>query len=451
MRVVVAGAGISGLALSRALLARGIDVLVLEAEARAGGKVKTERAQGFVCEDGPGSYLADAAAQALLRDMGLEDRTVRPAAARKRFLCIGGKVLRAPASPTAFLWSQVIGWPSKLRALGEILLPRGPAGRGEDESVAAFARRRLGRGMADRLVAAAVSGIYAGDPEAISLPAAFPVLADWEREHRSLILGALRMAKRGRRAREIASFAGGMQEATDALARDLGERLRLGAAARRVEREGADFRVRVEERGSAGELVADAVVLALPAYGAAEACGHLDAPAGDALRAIPYAPVAIVHLGFLRDDVAHPADGFGYLVPPGERRPLLGALFPSSLFPGRAPDGSVLLTALLGGATRPELVALSDAALVDLALSELRTTLGVHGAPRLARVVRHERAIPQYTLGHRERVAAVEAAEARLPGLFFAGNAYRGISFVDCLHNAAPLAGRVAAVAAQAR
>jgi len=449
VKVVVAGAGISGLAIGRELRRRGMEVSVLEADARAGGKVRSERIQGFLCEDGPGSYLEDAESRALLDAAGLSDCMVKASTgARRRYLCVGGRLMRAPESPPTFFKSEVVGFLSKLRVFGDVFLPRGPAGRGEEESVRAFARRRVGRRVADRMVAAVVSGIYAGDPDQISVLSAFPRMAEMEREHRSLILAALRAGRRGGpRGREIASFSGGMQQATDALAHELFDALRPRVALRRVDAAGRGFTLAVEQDGSVGEIGADAVVLAIPAPDAAAVTGRLDAPAADALLAIPYAAVAVLHLGFAREDVSHPLDGFGFLVPPGEGRPLLGALFSSSLFHGRAPDGSVLVTALCGGAMRPDVIALPDGALVESVLDDLRAVLGIRAAPRFSRVVRHARAIPQYTLHHRERVAAVEAAQARHAGLFFAGNAYRGVAFTDCLRNAGPLCDRIVALA----
>jgi len=447
MRVVVAGAGISGLAIAHALRERGMQVTLLEREPVAGGKVRTQQVDGFLCEDGPGSYLDDAASAELLAAAGLGDRVLKASpAAKKRYLCIGGKMIAAPEAPPAFLHTKVISPWTKLRALGEILLPRGPAGRGGDESVASFARRRLGRTMADRMVAAAVSGIFAGDPETLSLPAAFPILAEWERDHRSLILGAVRAARRGRRGRQIASFSAGMQESTDVLAKKLGDDLRVGVRISRVDPTDSGCRVAVEDRGNAAEIAADAVILAIPAYDAADVIGHLHAGASDSLRDIPYAPVAVMHLGFDRSAVEHPAAGFGFLVPPGEGRLLLGVIFSSSLFPSRASSDTLLLTALAGGATNPRAVALSDGELLAGALGELRGVLGLRGEPRLARVVRHERAIPQYTIGHLGRVEGASALEQAHRWLFLAGNAYRGVAFADCLKNAGPLADRVAAL-----
>jgi oxygen-dependent protoporphyrinogen oxidase len=324
-------------------------------------------------------------------------------------------------------------------------MPRGPAGRGADESVASFARRRFGPAVADRVFGTILAGLYAGDPEQTSLPSAFPKLAAFERAHRSVILGAVRAPGGGRVPAAVGSLPDGLQELTDALARDLDGALRLGVALRRVERVEGRFRLAVEERGAAWSIDADAVVLALPAHAAAPAVAGVDADLAGALGAIPYAPVSVVHVGYRARDVAGSLDGFGFLVPPSEPAEILGVIYASSLWPGRAPDGTVLLSALVGGAIHPERARLADEALVGRVTAEVGRLLGARGTPVMTHVVRHERAIPQYTLGHRDRVARIAAAEARLPGMVVAGNALRGIALTDCLGQAPDWAARAAA------
>ncbi len=435
MKAVVVGGGISGLALARELRLGGVDPLVLEAGPRAGGKVRSERVQGFLCESGPTSFLDDGAVVALARALGVEGGIIDASpSARRRFLAVSGALHEVPSSPPALLRTRLLPLRAKLRALGEVFVARG---NGAEESVAAFARRRVGRAVADRFVGAMVAGIYAGDAEALSLPAAFPRAAAIEREHRSLLLGA-RAA--GLRARPVRSFGDGMQTITDALSRHLGGALRYGAVLRALEPgPHGGWRVRLSD----GEIDADAVILALPAHDAARAVAALDAPLADVLDAILYAPVAVVHVGWPLGALPRPAEGFGFLVPPSEPTRVLGAIFASNVFPGRAPDGAALFSAMVGGTRHPDRAALPDDALVELVRTDLGVLLGVTAEPSFARVIRHERAIPQYTLGHLARVAAVEAAEARHPGLFFAGNAYRGVSLPDCVRDAARVAERV--------
>lgn len=450
-RVVVAGAGVSGLALAHALRARGIEPLVVERERRAGGKVRSEPTGGFLCEWGPTGFGGrDPAVAALVRDLGLEGRLVpaSPAAAR-RGLAVGGKVLPVPASLAGLLRSRILPPGAKLRALGDLILPKGPSARGEVESVAAFAERRLGAVAAERFVYPLVSGLYAADPRDVSLADAFPSLAAMEREHRSLLLGFARARRAAAPGAGLTSFRGGMEELVRALAATLGDRLRLGVALRRIERREGRFRLQVDDGGRAEELVADAVVLALPAHAAAPVVGTLDAALAGALGAIPYVPVTLVHVGYPGGALARPLDAYGFFVPPSEPANLLGAVFASAVFPGRAPEGHALVSARLGGARRPDLAALADREVVDLVRADLRRFLGVEQAPSVLGIVRHEQALPQYTPRHRERIEAVDAAERRHAGLFLTGNAYRGLGVADCIRNAAPLADRVAARVSQ--
>ncbi|MEK6606494.1 MAG: protoporphyrinogen oxidase [Myxococcota bacterium] len=447
-RVVIAGAGISGLALARALRGRGIETLVLETEPRAGGNIRSDRVDGHLCEWGPAGLPADHPDVArLVRALDLEGRLVRAMpAARRRCLALGGTLHAVPSSPGGMLRWPALSARAKLRALCDLVLPRGPAARGEDESVGAFARRRLGAVAAERLFYPLVSGMYAGDAEQISLPAALPRLAELEREHRSLLLGLARSRGRGlaQSAGALASFSGGVEDLTRALAADLGGALRLAMTVRRVDKGPGGFRLRVEERGRLDVIDADAVVLAMPAHAAAPAVAALDGAAVAALEAIPYVPVTLVHLGWDDSALGHPPDAYGFLVPTREPMRVLGGVFASAVFPGRAPEGHALVSLRVGGARRPELAALPDDDLVALCRADVEPLIGAVAPPSFVRVVRHRRALPQYTLGHRERIAALDAAEVRHAGLYFAGNAYRGLGIPDCVRNAETLADRIA-------
>ncbi len=441
-RAVVVGGGISGLAIARELRARGVEPLVLESERRAGGKIRSERAGGWLVEHGPSAILArDPAVLELVRALGLEERLapVLPGA-RSRCLAVRGRLERLPRGPVSFLCSPLLSARGKLRLLGDLFAARGPSALGEDESVAAFARRRFGRGVAERIFAPLVSGVFAGDAAQLSLPAAFPALADLEREHRSLIAGALHGGRPPAGPRMF-SFPDGVEELVGALARDLGDALRAGTRVEEIARRGDAFALSVAGPGGDRETVeAEAVLLAAPAHAAATLARGLDEDLAAALGAIPYAPVALVELGYASAALRAPLDAFGFLVPPGERLDILGAVFSSSVFERRAPAGHVLISTRLGGVGRPELVGRSDAELVAVAHGDLARVLGLGAAPTFARVVRHERAIPQYTLGHRERVARVRAAEARVPGLFVGGNALEGPGIPDCIRAAGPRA-----------
>lgn len=452
-RCVIAGGGISGLAVAHELVKRGIEPLVLEAAPRVGGKIQSERRDGFLLEHGPAGFLdREPALGALVHELGLDARLVRAApAARRRCVLSGGHLVPVPLSPPAFLASDLLPARAKLRLLGDVLLPRGPIAEGGDESVASFARRRLGKVAAERLFYPLVSGLYAGDPEAISLASAFPAIAELELGHRSLLWGAFRSWAAHGGPRRLVSFRRGMVELTDALADRLGDRVRRQVTVDRIEGCGGQWRIAVTDHGRRDQILASAVVLAMPAWGAADVVRGVAPLAANAIAAIPYAPVVLVHAGYPAAAVTWPLDAYGFLVPPGEPSRLLGAVFASSVYADRAPADAILVSARLGGARDPALAAAPDAEIARIADEELRGILHLEGAPRLVHVTRHERALPQYTLGHRHRLAALEAAERINTGLFFAGNAYRGPGVPDCVRNAGLVADRVARYVRQQR
>ncbi|HVR31017.1 MAG TPA: protoporphyrinogen oxidase [Thermoanaerobaculia bacterium] len=478
-RLVVIGGGISGLAAAHAAAERSaalggsgeLEIVVLEREACVGGKARTSVADGFTVECGPNGFLApDAGIDRLVRAAGLEGELL-PAdeAAARRFVVRGGRMRQVSAHPLRFAWSGILSPLGILRLLGEPLIP-GRARDAGDESVWDFARRRLGRQAADRLVAPMVLGVFAGDARRLSLPAAFPRLAALEADHGSLVRGMLARRRqlrdcgaggpasarrRGQDAGGLAaeggaaggpagpaghltSFAAGIETLPVALARGPAHHaaieVRVGAPVTAVER-AADgrFEVRFGRRAELGGetlvLDADAVVLACEAWAGAALVRELAPTLARGLSEIYYPPVAVAALGFTTEGARGIPRGFGVLVPRGEGYRVLGVLWDSYIFPGRSPDGTVLARAMFGGAVDPEAVAADDATLLRWARDDLRRLLGVYAAPLFTRVHRWERAIPQYELGHAERVRAIEREAAREPGLFLAGNALHGIAF----------------------
>jgi oxygen-dependent protoporphyrinogen oxidase len=452
-RVVVAGAGISGLSLAFELERLGVSVLVLESERRAGGKIETDRRDGYICERGPASYLdRHNSITPLARHLGIEGR-VLPAfdAGERRLVVADGRLHDTPLDAPAFLRSRLLPFSTKLRMLADLLLPRGPAARGQEESVTAFASRRLGTQAGERLLQPLVSGLYAGDPDAVSLPAAFPLMAALEREHRSLVLGMRADLKQQRAKRQTASdaprlssFLTGLDELTTALASKLGERLRLGTRIVQVERAVRGFRLAVDENGSSGTLDADALVLAIPSHQACAVVRPLDSDLSEVLTRIPYVPVALVHLGYVASALPRPVDAYGFFVPASERMKILGAIFASAIFPGRAPDRFLLFSVRTGGARHPDIARLPDDELTALAHADLRSLLGLAAPPTFVHIARHERALPQYTLGHMDRVATLEAGERRYPGLYFHGNAYHNAGVPELVSRSGKLARRLA-------
>ncbi len=442
------GAGISGLALAFALRRAGLPVVVIESESRAGGKIETDRSGGYLCERGPASYLdRDGSIGELAHDLGIARRvTWASAAAERRLVAVGRHLHDTPRSASELARSSLLPWSAKLRAGLDLLLPRGPSARGEDESVTAFARRRLGITAGERLLEPLVSGLYAGDPDQVSLPAAFPMLAAKERDHRSFLLAMRRELApvRNGAGPRLASFQDGLAELTSALALALGPDLHLQTRIVKVDRQPQGFRVTVEDHGMVHTLAADAVALAMPAYAAGAIVAALDAAAADALALTPYVPVALVHLGYAAAAIARPLAAYGFFVPPSEPLRVLGGIFPSQLFAGRAPPGHHLLSVRTGGARHPEALAMSDQELLELAHEELTPLLDLRSPPAFVRIVRHERALPQYTLGHTQRIATLAAAQMRHPGLFFHGNAYHNAGVPELVRRSTELAQRIA-------
>lgn len=462
--VVVVGAGISGLATAfrlRQSLQGPATITVLEAGASPGGTMNSASEGGFVIEGGPNGFLdGKPDVLELAHDLGLSHRLIRARSeAATRWVVKNGDLVALPTSPPAFLASRLLSWRGKLRLLCEPLIRRSRA-QG-DESVASFARRRLGDEALAALIDPFVSGVFAGDPERLSLSSAFPRLAELEATYGSLIRASIRLGRERRKALpsadatprtgpagQLTSFATGMHELIDALAEqvtqprgDVTTALRTGERVADLRPLGGRWSLRTE---AGTELLADAVVLALPAFGAASLVRPLSEPMAAALANIPYAAVSVVSFGVRVEQVAHRLDGFGFLVPSRERRGLLGCLFDSSVYEGRAPAGHALLRSMVGGARRPELSMLPDDELVAHVRAELLDLVGLEGEPVLTRVVRWPTAIPQYELGHRERVAAVTQALEAWPGLFIGGNVLHGVAVNDCARTARQVAEAVA-------
>lgn len=452
-RVIIIGGGISGLATAwllreKARLAETeLELILLEKEARPGGKVRSIREGGYLCEWGPNGFL-DSKPQTLelCRSIGLEGELHRSNDnARKRFIFSGGRLHPLPENPPSFLRSRLISWPGKLRLALEPtpFIRRAPPG--VDESLADFARRRLGREALDKLIAPMVSGIFAGNPENMSLISCFPRIAELEREYGGLIRAMVRLAKQKKRERAegkavataagpggvLTSFRQGIQHLTDTLAASLGKILRPGNEVAWVRRgESVPWRVGCVD---GAELEADLVIVASPAHAATGMLRDCDGVISSLLGNIPYASMTVVCFGYERERVGHPLDGFGYLIPRKEGRSILGTLWDSSMFEGRAPAGKVLLRSMVGGACFPEYIRLSDDEVVARVRNDLRDVMGVVNAPCFVRVFRHPRAIPQYVVGHGERLKALEERLALHPGLILTGNSYRGIGLNDCV------------------
>lgn len=465
--MVVVGAGISGLSaawrLKREAEQRGqpLDIIVLEAEGRAGGVIHTERREDFLIEHGPDCWASNKpAGMELIRELGLEDQLIGTnPEVRHSFIVHKGTLKRlpqgffllAPMSVRALLKTPIISWPGKFRMALELLLP---AQRdGADESLAHFVRRRFGREALERVAQPMVAGIYTADPEQLSLKATFPQFLDMEREHRSVIR-ALRKKARQEQARRksggadtggeisraagpryglFVSLKGGMQTLTDRLAADLGEGvLRLSTRVTGLRRFGDGWSLSLED----GETIrADGVCLALPAQASARLLTETAPELATLLGGIPYADSAVVNYACRREDVGHALDGMGVVIPAVEKHDALALSFSSVKFAGRAPEGHVLLRVFMGGALQPEVARLTDAQILERAAHELSTLLGVRGEPLFATVSRHRGRMAQYGVGHLERVEKIRARVAGLTGLEVIGNGFDGIGTPDCIRN----------------
>jgi oxygen-dependent protoporphyrinogen oxidase len=463
---------VAGLAAALALRDRAraqgapVTVTVFEKDTVTGGNLRTLDRDGWQFEWGPNGFLDNEPATLRLVDrLGLRPRLLRSSdAARRRFLLVNGRLEEIPLSPGAFLGSRLLSARGKLRLAAELLVPRRrDLGRAADdpatdETIDHFGERRLGREFADVMLDPMVKGVFGGEAKRLSLAAAFPRMIELERDHgglfRAMIALAREKRRRGRRTDAgptgvLHSFDGGMAVLVDALAAELdadpGAEVVRGAEVAELSREDDAWSVRWPG-GSRGGFAA--VLDAAPAHAAAGHVRELDPGLADLLAGIPYAPMAVIALGYRRQDVAHDLNGFGLLVPGRENRNVLGVLWSSSIFPGLAPDGHVLLRAMAGGAGNPGVMALADRQLVELVLGDLRAFMGLRGEPALVNIIRHERAIAQYVPGHLARLRAIEAAAARLGGIWFSGSAYRGIAVNACIKETETIADRVLATLA---
>lgn len=470
-RVVIIGGGITGLAAAYRLLelnGASCDLTLLESGSRLGGIVQTDERDGFLLERGPDSFISEKpAALNLVQRLGLASRLIETNDQHRRsFVVRRGRLLPvpeefhllAPARVWPFLRSDIFSWPGKARMALELLLPRravnGREVSTDDESLANFVRRRFGREALERVAQPMVGGIYTADPEKLSLRATMPRFLEMEREFRSIIRALRRSSTptvrervgssptvregsdtSGARYSLFLSFDRGMQVLTDALATRVSKlaTIRLNTAVAsltRTQNAGKTWQVKTSNNET---VTADAVCLALPAYASAGLLRAVDATLAAKLDEIPYASSATINLAYRREDIPHPLDGFGFVVPFIEQRSIIACSFSSVKFAGRAPEGMVLLRAFAGGALQPEMFESNDTEMLARVRADLRDLLGIHQPPLFAEVSKWARSMPQYHLGHLERVQRIEQRAATLPGLVLAGNAYRGLGIPDCI------------------
>jgi oxygen-dependent protoporphyrinogen oxidase len=436
--IAIVGGGLTGLTAAYRLKQRGSRVVVYEASDRIGGVIKSERRNGYLAELGPNSLSAPVpAVAALLAELGLTARQVTASAeARIRYIVRRGRLVRLPTSPAELLTTRLFSNSAKLAIFGEPLIE--PSDSTIDESVAAFIRRRFNQEVLDYVANPFIAGIFAGDPEQLSMRHALPHLQALERSQGSLMKAfaqkmKARRANAGEGAREagLISFRDGLQELVDALARHLTAEIRLRSPVTQLRQSSKGWTV-----GAAFQTpeLYDAVIYAAPSHGLDEI--DLDVAASErlsTLSSISHPPVAVLALGFRREDVSHPLDGFGFLSPEVERRRVLGVVFSSTLFPDRAPEGHVMLTAFVGGARDPDFVHVDLQTLTARVLDDLRGLLGLKGEPTFRSVQVWPKAIPQYTLGYGRFKDIADEIERRNPGLLLAGTYRDGIALGDAI------------------
>ncbi|MGH7514711.1 MAG: protoporphyrinogen oxidase [Gemmatimonadales bacterium] len=454
--VAIVGGGVAGLSAAYRLKQRGIRVVVYEAGDRVGGVVRTERREGFVADLGPNSIAAPAPPlRALLTELGL-DGSLLPAspAARTRYIVKKKKLRPLPMSPQDFLTTRLLTNGAKLAVFGEALVE--PGDGTVDESVATFVRRRFNQEVLDYVANPFVAGIYAGNPEQLSVRHALPRLYGLERTHGSVMKAFAGMMRATRRESDsvaggdggMISFRGGLQELPEALARELHAEIRTRATVTQLRAGPKGWTVGAAFQAT--ELY-DGVIYAAPAHCVDDV--DLAFPGGDRLKtlaSITHPPVAVLVLGFRREDVTHPLDGFGFLVPEIERRHVLGVVFSSTLFAGRAPDGHVLLTAFVGGVRNPDLANADLPTITARVHDDLRALLGATGEPTFRTFHLWPKAIPQYDLTYGRFKDIMDDVERRNPGFGLAGSYREGVSVAEAIASGEAAAERVAAGAGTA-
>ncbi len=444
MKISIVGAGISGLATAQAILTRKPDaeIILFEADRRIGGKVWTESStDGYLCEGGVNGFL-----DKIPRTLELcQEAGVAPvradASAQKRYVYSRGELHKLPEKPPEFLKSRLLSVRGRLRVIYETI-----AGGTDnpDETLAQFATRRLGVEAYERLIDPMASGVFAGDASRLSLKSCFPRIHEIETQYGSLIRGLIKLQRQARSEGRkntpgpgpggtLTSFANGMSALTDSLAEQLGPRIRTATAVKDISRDGKRYQLHLD---NGGEEESDALILAAPAHAQAQMLQAMDPELAGLLAEIPYPALSVCCFGYRKKGVGQVLDGFGFLIPSREQRGILGTIVDSNVFPGRAPDDSILLRSMVGGARTPELALLPDEQLIDRVRSDLQDIVGIRAEPDFIRIFRHTRAIPQYLVGHAARLEAIDENLQRHPGLVLTGNAFKGVSLNDCVVNA---------------
>jgi len=448
MRITIIGGGISGLSLAFALLQKrhNIELRVFEGEGEAGGKIRTVKTEGFLCEASVNGFLNNRpetltlASKLSLNPLKSNDN------ARKRLILSNNKLQLIPDNPKSFFTSGFLSISGRLRVLLELLMPKGNA---DDESLESFGIRRVGKEFFEKLLDPLASGIYAGDPSKMSIRSCFGKVFDIEKKYGSLIRGFIAMSKEAKKTGKRASagpsgvlysFAEGMISLINALKNSLGERIITGKQLISVEKRPNLYELFFQD-GTVYE--SDIVIFAIPANNLAIIISNMDKTIAKILETITYPPVTVVATGLAKNKIGQDMNSFGFLIPSTENRNTLGTLFDSSIFSNRAPSGKVLLRTFVGGARKPELAMLDDDKIVNMVMKELSDILKITSDPDFVRIFRWPKAIPQYLIGHHRKLQQLDEQLQNHKGLYLTGNAYRGVSVNDCIANNLLLAEKV--------
>jgi protoporphyrinogen/coproporphyrinogen III oxidase len=444
--VIVIGAGVSGLVCSWRLRQAGIEAVCLEATERVGGALRSQCRDGFLVEAGANTVQATPGFVDLLREVDLEKELLQAEPGLPRFILRHGELHVLPLGPVGLIRTRLLSFRAKWRLVQELRIPalRG----GGEESIDSFVVRRFGREIADTIAAPFVFGTFAGDPARLSASAVMPSLVGFEQQFGAVLRGALRSRRgtAGGAARRLVALRRGMESLPTALAERMEGRLHLASGVQRLlrrEMNGAPLEIDLDPQHGAQRMTARAVVVATPPWDAARLLASVAPQTSAALAEFEAPPLTVVSLECMRADVSHPLRGFGFLVAPGEDARMLGCLWPSSVFPGRAPAGRVSFTVFVGGTRDPSGAELGEDAVVDCVRGDLARILGVKGRAAVLAIDRYRRSIPQYTIGHSRRVQRVRAGLASASGVFLAGNYFAGISVGDCLDQATKTASDV--------
>jgi oxygen-dependent protoporphyrinogen oxidase len=442
---LVIGGGISGLVCAYSLQKAGIELQLVEASSRPGGVINSVSRDGFLLELGPQSFSGTAALRQLCGELGISDQLLEAPPHAPRYVLVDGNLQPVPMSPPAFFTSSLINGSTKWALLRDLFGKSVPPP--DDESVAAFVRRKFSPQLLDRLVGPFVSGVHAGDPERLSIRSAFPQLYEAEKAAGSIVRGMLRLAKAKKGPRErptLNTFREGNETLVRALADKLGLSLRTGLRVTGLSRQnGGSFEVRLEGDSQEEFVATKSLIFATPTDVTGKLLAQLDPSFESLLSPIEYAAVAVVSLGYRKSDVGHSLDGFGFLVPRSAGLRVLGTVWNSSLFPGRAPEGHTLLTSFVGGATDPAAAQLNQQELSTLVHREISPLLSLKSDPVFSNVTIWPRALPQYNLGHADRLSAISQRLTDFEGIKLVGNYLRGPAVGSCVERALAVAEEV--------